>query len=187
VGVDDLDLVITISGLHGTGKTTVAEILAKRLRLRHVSAGQLFRQIAGERGLSLSDMSSRASEKDELDRLVDSCTKEEAGKGNVVIDGLLAGWIAGEDADLRFYLSALDDVRIARIARRDKCSFEEARKVTLFRERLERRRFKRFYAIDIDDYSIYDLVLNTGLLSPRGNVRVLESFARAYMAEHRVR
>jgi cytidylate kinase len=178
-----LDLVITVSGFHGTGKTTVAEMLARALGLRHVSAGQLFRQMAEERGLSLSALSVRASEKDELDRLVDSRTKEEAKKGNAVIDGLLAGWMAGEDADLKFYLFAPDDVRVARIARRDKCSLEEARKATFSRERLERRRFKRFYAIDIDDLSIYDLILNTGLLSPRGNVRVLEGFARAYMRE----
>ncbi len=178
-----MDLVVTISGLHGTGKTTIAEVLAKNLGLRHVSAGQLFRQIAGERGLSLRVLSMRAAEKDELDRLVDDRTKEEAKKGNAVIDGLLAGWMAGENADLKFYLSASDDVRIARIARRDRCSLEEARKATFFRESLERRRFKRFYAIDIGNLSIYDLVLNTEHLSPKGNVSVLESFARAYMKE----
>lgn len=178
-----MDLVITISGLHGTGKTTVAEILARNLELRHISAGQLFRQIAEERGLSLNALSMKASEKDELDRLVDERTKQEVKKGNAVIDGLLAGWMAGKSADLKFYLSAPRDVRLARIARRDRCSIEEARKATFLRERLERGRFKRFYAIEIDDLSIYDLVLNTGLLSPRGNVRVLESFARAYMKE----
>jgi len=182
-----VDLVITISGLHGTGKTTVAEMLAKNLGLRHVSAGQLFRQMAEERGLSLNALSMKASEKDELDRLVDNRTKEEAKKGNAVIDGLLAGWMAAENANLKLYLLAPDNVRVARIAGRDKCSLDEAGKTTFFRERLERRRFKRFYAIDIDDLSIYDLVLNTGLLSPRGNVRVLESFARAYMKERRMK
>ena len=179
----DVNLVITVSGLHGTGKTTIAEILAKRLGLRHISAGRLFRQIAEERGLSLGDLSEEASKKDDLDKLVDMRTREEAKKGNVVIDGLLVGWIVRKDANLKFHLFAPDGVRIARIARRDKCSFDEAEKATFFRERLERRRFKRFYVIDIDDYSIYDLVLNTALLSPNGNARVLEYLVRAYMKE----
>jgi len=180
-------LVVTISGFHGTGKTTVAEILARNLRLRHVSAGQLFRQMAEEQGLSLNALSMRVSEEDELDRLVDERTKEEAKRGNAVIDGLLAGWMAGENADLKFYLFAADDVRVARIARRDKCSLEEARKETFLRERLERRRFKRFYGIDIDDLSIYDLVLNTGVLSPKGNAQVLQGLIRAYMKERGAR
>jgi len=161
--------------------------LAKRLGLRHVSAGKLFRQIAEERGLSLGDLSEKASEKDDLDKFVDMRTREEAEKGNIVIDGLLAGWIVRMDTNLKFYLFTPDEVRISRIARRDKCSFDEAEKATFYRERLERRRFKRFYTVDIDDYSIYDLVLNTALLSSNGNVRVLEYLVRAYMKEQGVR
>jgi cytidylate kinase len=179
--------VITISGLHGTGKTTVAKKLAKKLDLGTISAGGLFRQIANERGLSLGNMSKKASQNYDLDRLVDARTREEAKKGNVILDGLLSGWMAGEDADLKFYLFAPEDVRISRIARRDKCSLEEAKKATLFREELERKRFKKFYSIDIDDYSIYDVVLNTALLSPNGNTRILECFAKAYIEEKGVK
>ena len=179
-------LTITIGGLHGTGKTTVAEMLARNLGLRHVSAGELFRRIAKERGLSLSDLSMKASEKDHLDKLVDERTKEEAQKGGAVIDGQLAAWMGGENVDLKFFLFASEEVRLARIARRDRCTREEAKRATYLREDLERRRFKKFYGIDIDDRSIYDLTLNTGLLSPRGNVQILECFARAYMKERRL-
>ncbi len=182
-----MSIVITVSGLHGTGKTTIAKKLANKLDLRHISAGGLFRQLAEEKGLSLEDMSEKASQKNDLDRLVDARTKEEARKGSVILDGLISGWMAGEDADLKFYLFAPEDVRISRIARRDKCYLEEAKKATLFREELERRRFKKFYAIDIDNYSIYDIVLNTALLSPNGNTRILECFARTYIEEKGVK
>jgi cytidylate kinase len=178
-----MPFVFTISGLHGTGKSTYAARLAERLRLRHVSAGKLFREIACERGLTLRNLSLEASTDDELDRLVDERTRAEAVRGNVVIDAMLGGWITRDLSDARIYLWAPRDIRIERIARRDELSVEEAREETLYREDLERRRFKRFYAIDIGDLSIYDLTLNTGLLNPEGNLRVLESFIGTYMKE----
>ena len=35
---------ITISGLPGTGKTTVAKLLEKRLGVRYVYSGEIFRE-----------------------------------------------------------------------------------------------------------------------------------------------
>ena len=37
-------LAITISGLHGTGKSTYAKRIAEAFRLRYVSAGEFFRR-----------------------------------------------------------------------------------------------------------------------------------------------
>jgi len=182
-----MGFVVTISGLHGTGKSTYAERLAAEFGLRYVSAGELFREVARKCGLTLRDLSLEASKKEELDRLVDDRTRAEAKKGDVVIDALLAAWIVRDLANLRILLFAPDDVRIGRIARRDALSIEDAKRETLYREDLERRRFKSFYDIDMSNLSIYDLILNTGLLSPAGNMRVLESFVRAYMKEHGVR
>ncbi len=180
-------LVITVSGLHGTGKSTYAKKLADQFGLRYISAGELFRDVAHRRGLSLRDLSFEASKKEELDRFVDDRTLAEAEKGNVVIDALLAAWVVTDLANLRIHLFATDEVRIDRIARRDAVSLEEARKETLYREDLERRRFKSIYGIDITDLSTYDLILNTGLLSPEGNMQVLESFVSAYINEYGVR
>jgi len=182
-----MGLVLTISGLHGTGKSTYAERLAAEFGLRHVSAGELFREIARKRGLTLQDLSLEASERMELDRLVDDRTREEARKGGVVIDALLGAWMVRDLADLKFLLLAPDDVRIGRIAQRDAVSIKDARRETLYREDLERRRFKSFYDIDMSDLSIYDLILNTGLLSLEGNMQVLESFVKSYIRERGVR
>lgn len=176
-----MGLVITISGLHGTGKTTYAKALSSSFNLRHISAGMFFRQIATEKGITISDLTSMTVKNDEIDRLVDERTRVEAKRSNVVIDGLLAGWMSRDFADIKIYLTASDDVRISRIARRDEVSISKARKMTLFRERVERKRFKKFYGIDINDVKIYDLILNTELLPIELNIDIIRNFIQKYI------
>lgn len=176
---------MTVSGLHGTGKSTYARALSEAFDLRHVSAGGLFRQIALERGLSIGEFSRVAEGRDEFDRLVDERTRREASRGSVVLDGLLAGWMAGEHADIKFFLTAPEEVRIERIAGREGLSRDEALRETLHREEIERRRFKRFYGIDIDDMRIYDLVINTALLPLSSNIEVLKKFVQEYVSSHK--
>jgi cytidylate kinase len=171
-----MNLTITISGLHGTGKTTYAKILSKTFALRHLSAGQLFRQIAKEKQISVIELGQIAISNHEIDHLIDERTKKEAQKGNVIIDGLLAGWMASNFAELKLLLVAPERIRIERIAKRDKLSFEEAKEATLFREQMERERFSKIYNINIDDKSIYDMVLNTSLLSFKSNTKLIKKF-----------
>jgi predicted cytidylate kinase len=171
-----MNLTITISGLHGTGKTSYAKILSKTFTLRHLSAGQLFRQIAKEKNVSVIELGQVAISNYDIDHLIDERTRKEARKGNVIIDGLLAGWIARNFAEIKILLVAPERIRIERIAKRDKLSFEKAKEATLFREKIERERFSKIYNINIDDKSIYDMVLNTDLLSFKSNITLMKHF-----------
>jgi len=156
-----LKRVITVGGPHGSGKSSIADRLAEEFGLRRMSAGIVFRRLAAERGMSLEELSRLAEEDSEIDRLLDETLKAEAERGNVVIDGQLAAWMAGEHTDLRIYLTAPLDTRVRRIASRDGRDFESARRETTVREASERQRYKDYYGIDIADLSVYDLVLNT--------------------------
>ena len=169
---------ITISGLHGTGKSTYGKSLAKYFGLRHISSGKLFRSIARERGLSLEELSKTAEKGPDLDREIDYITKDEAKKGSVVIDGLLAGWMAQELATLKILLTAPEDVRMARVAKRDHISITKAKHITLLREASERERFKKYYNINLDDHSIYDVIINTALLPINSNLNVLKTLIK---------
>ena len=173
-------IVVTISGLHGTGKSTYSCILAEKFGLRHVSAGKLFRQISVERGVSLAELSRLATTREEMDILVDEQTKKAAAQGNVIIDGLLAGWMTDEQADIKVFLTASDPIRFKRIAKRERTSYEDAKKATMIREDFERRRFKRYYNIDIEDRSIYDMVFNTELLPLNSTINVLWKLIKEY-------
>ncbi|PNX46571.1 MAG: cytidylate kinase, partial [Thermoplasmata archaeon M11B2D] len=46
---------ITISGLPGTGKTTIARLLEKHLGLRYVYSGEIFRKLAKKHRMSLEE------------------------------------------------------------------------------------------------------------------------------------
>lgn len=179
--VSKMDLTITFSGLHGTGKSACAKQIALEFGLRYLSAGAIFRQIAAEQKCSLIEFSQEAVKNNTIDRLLDDRIKNEIAKGQVVVDGLLAGWMAMGHVSLKIYLTTPYKTRISRISFRDKISYNEAEKTTLIRERIERRRFKRLYGIDIDNLTIYDLILNTGLMPIESNIEIIKSYVRKYI------
>ncbi len=171
------NMIITVSGPHGTGKSTYAAQLADALRIRHVSAGAVFRRIAKEKKISLEELGEKALEDPSIDKLVDQRTIAEADKGNVVIDGQLAGWILKDRSDLRIYLTAPEDIRLERIAKRDKVGLREARAQTEQRESVQRERYLRHYGFQVEDRSIYHLILDTSLGSIEDTAKVLVSAA----------
>ena len=172
-------MIITVSGPHGTGKSTYAARLAESLKIRHVSAGLLFRRLAREKRVSLEEFGQLALKEPSIDRLVEERTMKEAEKDNVVLDGQLTGWALKNKADLRIYLTAPERVRLKRIARRDKITLEEARKQTRLRESVQRKRYLKHYGFRVGDRSIYQLVLDTSLGSIDDTAKVLLDAALA--------
>jgi len=96
----------------------------------------------------------------------------------VVIDGLLTAWMTLNLDTVKIFLTAPEKIRMERISKRDNLPFSEARRVTLLREESEKSRFKKYYNFDLDDYSIYDLVINTSLLSVDSNLKVLKTLIK---------
>jgi len=154
-------IVITISGLVGSGKTTVAKALVNSLDLTHVQAGSVFREMAREKGMSLQEFSVVAEKDKNFDELVDERQKELAKQGNVVIDGRLSGWLI--DADLKIWLKARLEERVKRVAKREGKDYETALIETKEREKSELKRYKKLYGIDLNDLSPYDFIINTEL------------------------
>jgi cytidylate kinase len=180
---DPRSIVIAIGGLHGTGKSTYAKILAMDFGLRHVSAGQLFREIAREKNVTLEALNERACSDSSLDQLIDNRTKEEVAKGGAIVDGQLAAAMAGEKADLRILITAPEKVRIERISLRDSIPFGEAREKTVQREHAERRRYLEYYGIDVSDASVYDVVIDSSSTSIEEATKILKSVVEDYIAK----
>lgn len=168
---------IAISGLHGVGKTVSARRLAKKFGLRYFSAGKLFRRMAEEHDMSLEEFSSYVEDHPEIDRRIDRTTTEEAKNDDVVIDARLAGWMA-EDADIRILLIAPLSSRARRIAEREGSSFEDVEHETVVRENSEFKRYRELYDIDVSDFSIFDIVVNTESFDEEEVFRILEQAVR---------
>jgi cytidylate kinase len=158
-------LVITVSGPHGSGKSTYAKAIAESLDLRYVCAGGIFRQMAKERGMSLEEFGVLAAKDQQIDMSIEGRTRREAEAGRVVIDAQLAAWVVDGLADVKLLLVAPDDVRFKRIADREGIPVSSAAEETVARERIQRERYKRYYNIDVDDLTIYDLKIDTSLTS----------------------
>ncbi|MDI9633814.1 MAG: AAA family ATPase [Methanolinea sp.] len=153
---------ITVSGLPGSGTTSLARHLAESLGFRMVSAGEVFRQMARERGLNLHEFGRIAESDPKIDREIDERQREIAEReDDIIVEGRLSGWFV-RNADLRVWLQAPLACRVDRILARDTIRDREtALALTREREACEARRYREYYQIDIGDLSPYDLVLNS--------------------------
>jgi len=174
-------IVVTISGLHGVGKSNCAKLLANIFNLKYFSSGEIFRRLAKEKGMTLEEFSRYVEKNPEIDREIDKETIRAAKEGNVIIDARLSGWKARDYADLKILLTAPLDTRVKRLAERDNKTYKEALEETSTREKSEKERFKRIYNIDVNDYSIFDLIINTELWSLDSVVKILKTAVEEYL------
>jgi len=174
-------MLITVSGPAGSGKSTLAASLADALDYDHVSGGDIFRSLADERGMTPLELNKQAEEDDEIDRDLDRRLRDVArDRDDLVLESRLAGWMAGDHADLKLWLDAPLSVRAERISQRENKPVEQARTETRERAESEAHRYREYYEIDIEDLSIYDLAINTARWSPQGMLSVVLHAVESY-------
>jgi cytidylate kinase, putative len=166
-------MLISISGLPGSGTSSVAKRLQELCGYRLISAGSIFRQEADRRGISLEEFGKLADSDFSIDSALDKGMVQIAtGIDDVILEGRLSGFVANhprvrsnnKSGILRICLKAPFSVRCSRISKRDGLSQAEAEDVTLIREHRESRRHRSNYGIDVQSVS-YDVVFNSNSLS----------------------
>jgi len=162
---------ITISGPPGSGKTTACNRLSEILGLKAVVFGKIFRELAAEKQLSLLEFGQLAEKDPSIDEAIDAKILEIARQNeNIILESRLSAYMLSRNSipAFKIYLGASPEVRMSRIGVREGQTLEEAKKETIERQASEAKRYMMYYNIDINDMSVYDLVVNTDELDPDG-------------------
>jgi cytidylate kinase len=156
---------ITVSGLPGSGTTSLAKYLSDLQGIDLISAGEVFRRMAAEHGMDIAEFGKCAESDPSFDRMIDERQKEIAlANDDIIVEGRLSAWFVPE-ADLKVWLFAPVECRVSRIQSRDTIiDLATATDLTREREASEALRYQTYYGIDIADLTPYHLVLNSSLL-----------------------
>lgn len=174
---------ITISGPPGSGKTTTCKMLSERLGLKAVVFGQIFRDMAAERGISLGELGAIAEKDSSVDKIIDGKILEIArANPDIILESRLAAYMMEiySIPAFKVYLNASPDVRMSRVGVREGETLAEACEKTLQRQASEAKRYKMYYDIDINDLSVYDLVIDTDNISPEDVTDRIAAVAEKY-------
>lgn len=177
-------MILTIAGNLGSGKSTVAKLLAKKLNLKHYSTGDFMRQMAEERGITLLELSKLAEKDKKIDRELDA-RQINLGKkeDNFVIDARL-GWhfipnsmkifldVTDEEAARRIF----SDKASARTTEKENNTYEKTLANIRTRKESEKKRYRKYYNLDYTDKKQYDLVVDTTKINPEEVVEKIIEF-----------
>lgn len=170
-------MIVAIAGPIGVGKSTVAKLLAQQLGYRYISGGEVFRDIARQRGISVTEVNRLAERDPSLDHELDRRQRELAQQGDCVVESRLSGWMV--EADLKVWLKAPSQIRAERVATREGQPVEVAQAELAERERSEWARYKQLYGINVDDLSPYHLVIDTTKWSAQAIAQALAGLVLA--------
>lgn len=168
-------VIITISGTPGSGKSTIGQLLKKKLNIDYIYSGKIFREMAKKYKMSLEEFGNYCENNENIDKELDRKQLVILKKGNVILEGRLAGWIAKKNKieALKILINADFNTRINRIINREKGDYKKRKDEILKREKSEETRYKKYYNIDIKDYSIYDLIIDSTDKSPENILEII--------------
>ena len=170
-------MIITVSGFPGSGKSTVAKLVAKELGFRHFSAGDFMREIAEKRGLSLLELGKVAEKDRSIDQELDKRTIELGKKeDDFVMDSRLAYHFIPDSFKVFLevdYMEAakriFSDIQKKKSGRKvEKESTTAAATLAAIKKRRksEELRYKKYYNLDPYNEKQYDLVIDTTKTTP---------------------
>lgn len=161
---------ITISGMPGSGKSTVAKMLAERLGHDHFSTGDLMRRMAEERGVTLEELQEKAEEDSSIDRELDENNRRLGERDDFVLDSRLGFHFIPEA--VKIYLSVDKEVGAERILGDERPRERESKDVQDVAARIQERidseneRYNRYYGVYIHDPALYDIAIDTTDMAP---------------------
>ncbi|MCX6707441.1 MAG: nucleoside monophosphate kinase [Candidatus Woesearchaeota archaeon] len=164
-------MIITISGKPGSGKSTVAKLVARKLGLKHHSIGDLWRGMAAERNMTILDFNKLVEKDKDIDIETDR-KQEELGRkeDNFVIDGRMSFHFIPKST--KVFLDVNEEEGAKRIFQQNRggveqfSEFDDALESIQRREMSETKRYKKLYKVNYTDHSNFDIVIDTTRMPP---------------------
>ena len=152
--------------------------------MRHVSAGDLMREMADEQGVSILELSRSAEEHDAIDREIDARTARLGEKADDFVLDARLGWHFIPHS-VKVFLDVAPEVAASRIygagrgGEPENVDLEATLGAMKTRAASEEGRFRAYYGVDYLDADNYDLVIDTSELTVDEVVsRILEGLER---------
>ena len=171
-------MIITISGMPGSGKTSTADVIAKKLNMKRYSVGNLRREMAKKRGISLQELNKLGESQDFTDKEADEWQRQLTKKDNFVIDGRLSYHFIPKSIKIFLYVKPeISAKRIMLEGREEEKMLSEKQALKMLKERVksDSKRYKKYYKLNPYDKKQYDFVLDTSDLTIQETVdKILE-------------
>ena len=174
---------ISLAGDLGGGKSTVADILIKRLGAEYYSTGAIVRAIADERGMTVTELNKYMETHPEIDHEIDAGIAALSDDPRFLIIDSRMAWHFTKGT-FKVYLSCDIETSALRIMYANRkgehnSTLEETIECTRARRESEKKRYNEQYGVDIKDLSNYALIVDTTVASPEEIAeRICDSFAK---------
>ena len=162
--------------------------LAKEFGLKIFNGGDILKKLAGEKGYVTAGKDWWDGEEAKkfmierqrnpfFDKEVDRNLMEIAETGNAVITSYTLPWLT--EHPIKFWLRGSQNNRAKRMANRDKINFLDAKKIVQLRDDDNKKIYRKLYDINFgDDLTVFDLSLNTDLLSLKSLIEISKNMIR---------
>lgn len=170
-------MIISISGVPGSGKTSTAKLLAERLGVPFYSMGDLRGKMALERGMTIDALNKLGETEAFTDKEVDDYQRELGEKEkDFVIEGRLSWHFIPHSFKVLLLCDLHEAARRIFEARRSRAekdrsdepaysSAEDVERSITERTASDVRRYQKYYGVDYRDPSHFDLVIDTTALN----------------------
>ena len=168
-------MIISFGGNAGSGKSTIAKLLAEKLDWPRYYVGRIRREKAKARGLTLSEYNKLGETDPTTDTEVDEYQKQLGQtQDNFVIEGRTSWFLIPQS--LKIFLEVDEQVAAKRLFEELKNqndrnegesfqNFEEVLAIIKQRHLSDDLRYKKYYNVDVFDHQNFDFVLDTSNLT----------------------
>ncbi len=175
--------IITVAGNGGSGKSTIANLLAEKLGYKAYFMGDIMRKLASENNMDIVTFQETIKSNPEYDHKVDDMLIQLAKTNDEAIFVSRTAWHFIPDS-YKIYLYVNEDEAARRIYNDDVRinekkydSLEQAKEYSIRRNKLEIDRYLKVYNINVTNRSNYDLSLDTSEMTIE---EVLEKILEEY-------